>query len=125
RLPRPKIHRSIVVALTSRIDVHASCDQRFIWLHNGVRKRAACLKLLLMPTEIDQILLECQSIRPTALWPDRPKVLDARHHRILILDDIVDRKHAKPNLAGLQSLRNDEIGRHEWCGEKRHAWRAG
>jgi hypothetical protein len=73
-----------------------------------------------MPAEVNEILLESEAFGPFGFGPNGLEVFDAGHHGIVVLDDIIDRQHAKSKLRRLQFLRDLEICRYErlrglWC----------
>src|SRR5262249_46678807 len=72
--------------------------------------------------QIDKILLKRQVFGPCATRPDGLEVLNAGHHGVIILYDVVDGQHSNFELLRFELFRNLELTRNErGCG-LRHGW---
>jgi hypothetical protein len=71
------------------------------------------LKLFLVPSEVNQILLKREAFGPFGSRPHGLEVFDARHDGVVALDDIIHSKHANSKLRRLQFLWDVEVYRYE------------
>ena len=67
-----------------------------------------------MPAEINEILFQCQSARPTAERSQKAdEPVNTRHDRIIVLNEVVYRQRPKQEVVAIEVPRDDEIGRDE------------
>src|SRR5438067_6951047 len=107
----------VVTALRWRVDVDAPEQAGLIEVHHRVGERGVTLELFLMPAEVDEIFLQRQVCRrPAPRFAEQlPDVFAARHHCVVVLDDVVYRERPEAEALGL------EHGRLEVRRQERHA----
>ena len=49
-----------------------------------------------MPAQVDQVLFQGEAFRPTQGGVEHaPQVVNTRHHRVVILDNVIDGEHSQ------------------------------
>ncbi len=115
--PDPAVRLGII-AVVAGIDVGTAQAEGLIPRHHGVGEGRALLEFLVMPAEVDQVLLERQAgRRPLRVWAeDALQMIDAAHHGVVILDHVGNDQGAQDEIRMFQARRHHEICGNERCG---------
>ena len=89
----PQADLGVGTLLLRRVDVDAAEQAVLAGGHHRVVERAPQLRLLLMPAEVDQVVLDRHpGIGPAPVGESLAETLGAAHHGVVVVDDVVDRE---------------------------------